>query len=52
VVTKTDMRWVRVELGTKALTERVAALRCGLDGASWYGEGALSCAKLLDIRSG
>ena len=30
-VTKTDHRWLRIELGTKALTERVAALRCGLD---------------------
>ena len=31
VVTKTDIRWVRSELGTNALSERVAALRCGLD---------------------
>ena len=31
VVTKTDSRWVRSDLGTKALQERVAALRCGLD---------------------
>ena len=35
MVTKTDMRWVRIELGTKALTERVAALRCGLDHTLW-----------------
>ena len=35
VVTKSDMRWVRIELGTKALTERVAALRCGLDQTLW-----------------
>ena len=33
VVTKTDMRWVRSELGTPALTREVAALRCGLDAA-------------------
>jgi CHAT domain-containing protein len=31
VVTKTDVRWVRSELGTPALTREVAALRCGLD---------------------
>jgi CHAT domain-containing protein/tetratricopeptide (TPR) repeat protein len=31
VITKDDMRWVKSELGTKALAERVAALRCGLD---------------------
>ena len=52
VVTKTDMRWVRIELGTKALTERVAALRCGLDGAAWNGVGALHCAKHLNIDLG
>jgi CHAT domain-containing protein/tetratricopeptide (TPR) repeat protein len=40
VVTKGDMRWVKSELGTKALTERVAALRCGLDAALWDDEGA------------
>ena len=35
LVTKTDMRWVRSELGSKALVERVAALRCGLDASNW-----------------
>ena len=35
VVTKTETRWVRSDLGTKALTERVAALRCGLDSTNW-----------------
>jgi hypothetical protein len=35
LVTKTDVRWARSELGTTALTERVAALRCGLDASSW-----------------
>ena len=38
VVTKTDMRWVRSDLGTPALTREVAALRCGLDAAAWEGE--------------
>ena len=40
VVTKTDMRWVRSDLGTPALTREVAALRCGLDagavGRRWH----------------
>jgi CHAT domain-containing protein/tetratricopeptide (TPR) repeat protein len=31
VVTKTDARWVRSELGTLALSRDVSALRCGLD---------------------
>ncbi len=35
VVTKTDSRWVRSALGTKALTQNVASLRCGLDDANW-----------------
>ena len=34
-VTKTISRWVRIDLGTKALAERVAALRCGLDSSNW-----------------
>ena len=34
-VTKTEARWVRSELGTKALAAAVAALRCGLDQAAW-----------------
>ena len=39
VVTKSDMRWVRVELGTKALTERVAAL------ALWARRGRMEMAR-------
>ena len=35
VVTKTDVRWVRSDLGTAALTREVAALRCGLDATAW-----------------
>jgi CHAT domain-containing protein/tetratricopeptide (TPR) repeat protein len=35
VVTKTDMRWVRSDLGTAALTREVQALRCGLDATLW-----------------
>ena len=35
VVTRTQVRWVRSELGTAALTREVQALRCGLDSAAW-----------------
>ena len=34
-ITKTESRWVRSELGTESLTEKVATLRCGLDAANW-----------------
>jgi len=52
VVTKTKSRWVRVDLGTKALTERVQALRCGLDSEEWEGiEKPDRCARLLNITS-
>ena len=39
VVTKTDVRWVRSELGTPALTREVQALRCGLDDTAWDDDG-------------
>jgi CHAT domain-containing protein len=35
VVTKTDMRWLRSDLGKAALAREVAALRCGLDYTAW-----------------
>jgi CHAT domain-containing protein/tetratricopeptide (TPR) repeat protein len=35
VVTKGDMRWLKSEFGTQALSEGVAALRCGLDATLW-----------------
>jgi CHAT domain-containing protein/tetratricopeptide (TPR) repeat protein len=35
VVTKTEVRWLRSELGTAALQREVAALRCGLDNTNW-----------------
>jgi hypothetical protein len=35
VLTKTDIRWVRSDLGTDALTREVQDLRCGLDSAAW-----------------
>jgi CHAT domain-containing protein/Tfp pilus assembly protein PilF len=47
VVTKGHMRWVKSDLGTRALTREVAALRCGLDSAAW--DGADRCGKLLGV---
>ena len=47
VVTKTEFRWARSGLGTPSLAREVATLRCGLDVASWNGEGAIKCADLL-----
>ena len=46
VITRTDMRWVRSELGTLSLAREVGALRCGLDAAAWDDDGA-RCAALL-----
>ena len=52
VVTKSDVRWVRSELGTKGLTERVAALRCGIDETLWKGiEEGRGCRRLLGLGS-
>jgi CHAT domain len=50
VVSNTDARWIRVDLGTKALTERVSALRCGVDRSAWYDEFGPLCAKRLNIE--
>ena len=44
VVTKSDVRWVRSDLGNQSLDARVAVLRCGLDQAAWVGDGAGRCA--------
>jgi CHAT domain-containing protein/Flp pilus assembly protein TadD len=49
VVTKSDVRWVRSDLGTAALTREVVALRCGLDADAWEGKGAERCTKALGI---
>jgi CHAT domain-containing protein/tetratricopeptide (TPR) repeat protein len=49
VVTKTEVRWVRSDLGTPALRREVEALRCGLDAAAWHGDGDNRCADLLKL---
>jgi CHAT domain-containing protein/tetratricopeptide (TPR) repeat protein len=53
VVTKGGMRWVKSALGTKALSERVEALRCGLDPAPWDEEkGRARCRALVGAEPG
>jgi CHAT domain-containing protein/tetratricopeptide (TPR) repeat protein len=46
IVTKSEARWIRVALGTRALAEHVGALRCGLDFDAWTRRG---CFELLNI---
>jgi hypothetical protein len=46
VVTKTDSRWVRSELGTPSLKRGVAALRCGLDYDGTWGTSNSRCSEL------
>jgi hypothetical protein len=48
VVTTSQARLTRVPMGTQALTDRVAALRCGLDQASWENDGVKRCGTLLN----
>jgi CHAT domain-containing protein/tetratricopeptide (TPR) repeat protein len=50
VVTKTEVRWVRSELGTAALQSHVAALRCGLDASAWHDKGETRCRELLKVN--
>jgi len=51
-VTRTDIRWMRSELGTRALTHEVAALRCGLDyEGSWSAKDS-RCPDLLKVAYG
>jgi CHAT domain-containing protein len=49
VVTKTDVRWVRLALGRSALSREVAALRCGLDYYGSWGAPNSRCSELLNV---
>ncbi|HWP29721.1 MAG TPA: tetratricopeptide repeat protein, partial [Chloroflexota bacterium] len=50
VVTRTEARWLRSSLGSQALRERVAALRCGLDHTLWQmSDSAGRCAAVLGV---
>src|SRR5262249_15887166 len=48
IVTKTDVRWVRSDLGTAGLAREVLALRCGLDAMFWIEGAAEWCDNVLD----
>lgn len=51
VVTKTDFRWDRIQIGTSRLNEFVATLRCGLDQQQWIAESdAARCLALLQLK--
>jgi CHAT domain-containing protein/tetratricopeptide (TPR) repeat protein len=51
VVTRSEVRWIRSELGTAALHREVAALRCGLDDALWDDAGkAKGCVELVKVH--
>src|SRR5262249_44070603 len=53
VITKTDVRWPRSDMGTDALRREVAALRCGLDPSGWDDEkGRSRCRALLGAEPG
>jgi len=48
VVTKSDMRWVRSDLGEVGIFREAVTLRCGLDAALWDNEVATThCRRLL-----
>jgi CHAT domain-containing protein/tetratricopeptide (TPR) repeat protein len=50
-VTKTEVRWLRSDLGTAALTRDVQALRCGLNEEEWgTATQARRCADLLGLN--
>lgn len=48
VVTKTDLRWARSDLGRAALAAEVKALRCGLDFLGAWKDDA--CQKVLGVK--
>ena len=59
LVSREAARWTRLALGRGAIASKVAALRCGLDSAAWYGSGEYTCQQLLktdygadDLRKG
>ncbi|WP_210191672.1 CHAT domain-containing tetratricopeptide repeat protein [Rhodomicrobium vannielii] len=52
VVTRTELRWVRADLGRAALIREVQSLRCGLDEEEWATPTqAARCADLLGLTS-
>lgn len=52
VVTRTEQRWIRAQLGKAALIDKVAAFRCGLDTASWKKERRRKCRDKFGLPDG
>jgi CHAT domain-containing protein len=53
LVTKTDIRWRREDLSSKAVAESAKALRCGLDPMLWQdARSADKCRELLQLPPG
>jgi CHAT domain-containing protein len=50
VITKETARWMSIPLGTLALSDRVTALRCGLDASSWD-TARERCEQLLGVEA-
>jgi hypothetical protein len=50
-VTKREVRWTRSVLGTQALTDEAAALRCGLDAHLWDDENTAEGCRLVGGRA-
>jgi len=49
VVTKSDVRWRQSDLASKALSESIAALVCGLERVLWNTPSADKCRELLQL---
>src|SRR5690606_25859516 len=47
-ITKNDVRWVKLAAGRREIVNKVDALRCGLDGRSWYAYGGSWRQRLLE----
>ncbi len=46
-VSANEAQWRRLDIGAKGVADHVEALRCGLDLASWLGNGLERCNRLL-----
>jgi len=47
-VTRSEIRWIKIALGSRSLADHVKALRCGLDAVGeWQGDGSRRCLELL-----
>lgn len=50
LITKTDARWARLPIGTRAISRAVGTLRCGLDVTAWQDSGGKNvCRDILKL---